>query len=323
MALGRARLIFKRFKGVLFLPAAVTIAAALNLGSPMDGRILSAQSMSCDHAVVRAPFTGETLRGVVTIFGSADTDSFIFYKLEWAPADNPEVWIAVSNIIEQPVRNGVLDRWDTRAVPDGMYRLKLTVVDDRYQEVCRFTAERVAVRNAEADGAAAGQGAASPAPSEARETPLPTAVGAVGVRSAATASAPPTAQSEPAAEATAEDTAEASAEPPIDTPTDLPTDPSPPTAPEAQPSEAEPTEVASAEAETRSTGGESAADEGQGPLETDEAIPPSDGERIEEAARALGLEVAFRAFGIGFALMLAVAALAWRMMSFRRSTRTR
>lgn len=335
MAWGRASRIFTRFKGVLLLPAAVTIAVALSMGSPSDGRILFAQSVSCDHAVVRAPFTGETLRDVVTIFGSADTDSFIFYKLEWAPADNPEVWIAVSNIIEQPVRNGVLDRWDTSAVPDGVYRLKLTVVDDRYQEVCRFTAERVAVQNAGADESAAGQGTASPAATEARETPLPTAVGAVGARSAVTATAPPTALSEPVAEATAE----ASVEPPTDTPTDiptepptttptdlptdLPTDPPLPTAPEAQPSEAEPTEVAAAEVEAQSTAGNSADDEGQELVETDEAIPPSDGERIEEAARALGLEAAFRAFGVGFALVLAVAALVWRMMSFRRSTRTR
>ncbi len=54
-----------------------------------------------------------------------------------APSE-PEAWQAVSTIIGEPVLNGLLDTWDTaRHCPTGIYRLKLTVVDQTATEVCR------------------------------------------------------------------------------------------------------------------------------------------------------------------------------------------
>lgn len=101
----------------------------------------------CANAAIRAPFSGDTLQGRVPILGSARIDDFNFYKVEWAPADDPENWRAVSHTIDEPVLNGLLDEWDTTSVPDGLYRLKLTVVNGQYQEVCRISVSGLRVAN--------------------------------------------------------------------------------------------------------------------------------------------------------------------------------
>ncbi len=101
----------------------------------------------CANAAIRAPFSGETLGGNVEILGSARIDDFNFYKVEWAPADDPENWSAVSTTVQDPVLNGLLDLWNTETVRDGVYRLKLTVVDGAFQEVCRVLVTGLVVAN--------------------------------------------------------------------------------------------------------------------------------------------------------------------------------
>jgi hypothetical protein len=101
----------------------------------------------CDGAFIRSPFGGDEVRGVVPILGSADVDAFGFYKVEFAPQPGGEDWHAVSTTLSKPVRHGVLDRWDTTTVPDGAYRLKLTIVDATGQEPCRRIVEDLVVAN--------------------------------------------------------------------------------------------------------------------------------------------------------------------------------
>lgn len=91
----------------------------------------------CRSVAIRSPFSGDVLSGTVAILGSARIDAFQFYKLEWAPEAEPESWRAVSSTIDRPVSNGRLDLWDTQALPDGRYRLKLTAVDQQSGERCR------------------------------------------------------------------------------------------------------------------------------------------------------------------------------------------
>jgi hypothetical protein len=105
----------------------------------------TAAQTSCRNVAIRSPFGGQTVRGLVPILGSARIDGFGFYKLEWARPTDPETWSAVSMTRPQAVVNGLLDEWDTARLPDGPYRLKLTVVDIQGQEPCRVTVDNVSV----------------------------------------------------------------------------------------------------------------------------------------------------------------------------------
>ncbi len=139
---------------------AVLTAAAVAVAAPAP---LAAQS-ACGNVALRSPYRGEVVQGAVPILGSARIDRFQFYKLEWAPANDPERWSAVSDTVDQPMVNGLLDIWDTVSLPDGAYRLKLTVVNGDYQETCKVVVENVAVANAgtpSATGTATATGTAS------------------------------------------------------------------------------------------------------------------------------------------------------------------
>jgi len=106
-------------------------------------------SQGCAQVVITTPAPGDTVRGTVTIEGSATIGDFQFYKVEYSTADQPEFWRAVSTTYRQPVIDGVLDRWNTTVLPDGIYHLRLTAVDIRGQEVCHFFVRNLKVANQE------------------------------------------------------------------------------------------------------------------------------------------------------------------------------
>lgn len=101
----------------------------------------------CNQVEISSPRSEAELRGFVTIEGSASIGDFQFYKVEYSTADQPDLWRAISQTYSQPVINGVLDRWNTPALPDGEYNLKLTVVDIRGQEVCRYLVRDLTIVN--------------------------------------------------------------------------------------------------------------------------------------------------------------------------------
>jgi hypothetical protein len=79
-------------------------------------------------AQISAPRAGEPLIGVVTITGTASDPSFQRYRIEFAAQDTPaEQWLLITEVAQQ-VNNGILAQWDTTAVPDGRYQIRLRVV---------------------------------------------------------------------------------------------------------------------------------------------------------------------------------------------------
>ena len=78
---------------------------------------------------ISSPRMGAIVSGVVIIHGTATHGRFQFYKVEIGRGEEPTAWHVVSDIHEAPVINGVLDEFETTAVPDGVYCLQLTVVD--------------------------------------------------------------------------------------------------------------------------------------------------------------------------------------------------
>ncbi len=96
------------------------------------------------RARITSPGVGTTVRGLVTILGTADIDGFAFYKIEWAAGAAPSQfdWAYLGGG-ESPVVAGVLHQWDTSLVSPGTYSLRLVVVDQtaNYPTPCEYTIE--------------------------------------------------------------------------------------------------------------------------------------------------------------------------------------
>ena len=86
---------------------------------------------ACPNANARItyPFVGMSIKGVVEIQGSANTPGFQFYKIEYGAGEKPDQWSSIGDIHKQPVEDGLLGTWDTSSFPEGVYVLRLTVVE--------------------------------------------------------------------------------------------------------------------------------------------------------------------------------------------------
>ena len=126
----------------------VLLAASAAVGAIGTARATPAYQQ-CAQVEITSPEPGAELRGIVTIEGSASIGDFQFYKAEYSTAAQLDLWRAVSQTYEQPKISGTLDTWDTLALPDGEYNLKLTAVDRRGQEVCRDIVRDLTIANTE------------------------------------------------------------------------------------------------------------------------------------------------------------------------------
>jgi hypothetical protein len=67
--------------------------------------------------------------GPVEIVGTATSEDFQFYKLEYRPVESVDEWQIIGETKHQPVEGGRLTTWSTAGLPSGDYRLRLVVVD--------------------------------------------------------------------------------------------------------------------------------------------------------------------------------------------------
>lgn len=76
---------------------------------------------------VSKPFSGETVSGVVQIFGTVFIPSFTRYQLEVGQGLQPTQWQVVDGPYpgQQPQQDAFLGRWDASQFPQGDYTLKL------------------------------------------------------------------------------------------------------------------------------------------------------------------------------------------------------
>jgi hypothetical protein len=99
------------------------------------------------NAAILSPQTGATVFGIVQIEGTASLGGdFQYYKLEVAPAGT-QAWGDLAGQARQQVVNGQLGVWDSAAVPDGLYTLRLRVVDPT-GNYCEAQVTNVHVANA-------------------------------------------------------------------------------------------------------------------------------------------------------------------------------
>ena len=86
--------------------------------------------------VITSPLDGETVSGYVAINGTAMQQEFKFYKIELAKSLSAKFSYLASE--EIAVQNGELALWNSEQVPDGEYKLRVTVVqpDGNYPPPC-------------------------------------------------------------------------------------------------------------------------------------------------------------------------------------------
>lgn len=106
----------------------------------------NARDCAGGNAAILAPTTGATVFGIVQIEGTASLGGdFQYYKLEVAPVGT-EAWGDLTGQAAQQVVNGQLGVWDSAAVPDGAYTIRLRVVDPT-GNYCEAQVTNVLVRN--------------------------------------------------------------------------------------------------------------------------------------------------------------------------------
>lgn len=85
---------------------------------------------------ITAPAGGEAVQGQVTITGASGVPGFFFAELSFAYAGDPTgTWFLIAETFT-PVQSGPLATWDTFAITDGTYdlRLVITLVDGSEME---------------------------------------------------------------------------------------------------------------------------------------------------------------------------------------------
>lgn len=78
---------------------------------------------------IEQPADGAWVTGSVEIVGTATSENFQFYKLEFSAVESPDIRYAVGEPVYQPVEHGQLMTWPTTGLAPGNYRLRMTVVD--------------------------------------------------------------------------------------------------------------------------------------------------------------------------------------------------
>jgi hypothetical protein len=78
-------------------------------------------------AEIQSPAPGRALQGAVSIIGNSQIPSFVSSELSFSYSGDPTgTWFLIQES-SQPVANGLLAQWDTSAITDGVYHLRLVV----------------------------------------------------------------------------------------------------------------------------------------------------------------------------------------------------
>lgn len=99
--------------------------------------LLMIAAQTAQPIAITSPAADEVLRGPVTIIGTLDLPSFTSAQLDFAYASNPtDTWFTLQTF-SKPVLDSALAVWDTTAITDGDYvlRLRVSFEDGTFQDV--------------------------------------------------------------------------------------------------------------------------------------------------------------------------------------------
>jgi hypothetical protein len=109
--------------------------------TPPPAPVVAAASCPDPRSVIASPGNGQVLSGIVTLSGTANHDQFQYYKVEYAPAGTEG--FNYLNGGNSPVINGALLTFDTAALGNGGWTLRLIVVDQtgNFPPPCQVTVQ--------------------------------------------------------------------------------------------------------------------------------------------------------------------------------------
>ena len=81
-----------------------------------------------EFVFISSPDSSEDVSGSVMIGGRATSPEFVSYAVEWGRGPNPASWQLLQESSD-PVTAGVLAEWDTTALTDGAYTLRIRLED--------------------------------------------------------------------------------------------------------------------------------------------------------------------------------------------------
>lgn len=161
---------FIRFCSAFWIVAAMLAVTVMPLLAAPNAR-----DCSGGNAAILAPVGGATVFGIVQIEGTASLGGdFQYYKLEVAPVGT-EAWGDLTGQAGQPVVNGQLGVWDSAAVADGAYTLRLRVVDPT-GNYCETLVTNILVQNSTPPTPTLAEAVSSPTPQETEAPPIQNAV---------------------------------------------------------------------------------------------------------------------------------------------------
>ncbi|MBI1800512.1 MAG: hypothetical protein HYR71_02645, partial [Chloroflexi bacterium] len=82
-------------------------------------------------ASLTQPLMNNSAQGLIDLIGSVDIPDFASYITEYGVGDDPIGWGTVSPSNSTKVTNSVLAQWDSAAVPNGVYSLRVVATDKK------------------------------------------------------------------------------------------------------------------------------------------------------------------------------------------------
>ena len=108
-------------------PAIPTVAPPAAAASPTSPVAAPPPSVCANpNAAITAPAMNGAISGLIEIRGTAANPNLQYWKVEYRP-DSSSTYSEL-NHSDTAVTDGVLARWSTKTVPNGVYRLRLVVV---------------------------------------------------------------------------------------------------------------------------------------------------------------------------------------------------
>ncbi len=82
---------------------------------------------------ISSPELYSMVNGRVVLRGTAAGEDFESYRLEAGQGVNPRLWLQIGETAREPVEAGILGAWDTGALKEGLYAVRLMVVRNDQQ----------------------------------------------------------------------------------------------------------------------------------------------------------------------------------------------
>lgn len=109
--------------------------------TPTPEPVVQAPACPDGRSVISQPGVNQVVSGSVAIIGSATHEAFNFYKLEFAPGANAGEGFVYFDGTSAQISGGVLGYFNSPGVPNGVYTIRLIVVDQtgNYPPPCSVT----------------------------------------------------------------------------------------------------------------------------------------------------------------------------------------